>query len=470
MNIEDLIREANPVRTSDLAAGDSPPAQRALAQILQAHAAPTAARRSRPSRRGRKRTLITVGLAFTAAGAMAAVLVSALPGQAPHAAHHAAPAPGARARTAQPMTARQVLLTAAAHVVSTPATGRYWRVQQISGLTFPGGTKAHPYDISLEISYDQWNPKSAGRKYWLISQELGTVPATPADVTAWRAAESPTTWRSGQWDTRSNGGITTGGVPWARPLATTAAASAPGATWAVSDGTVGYVEGNLAGLKAAQFRQMPTSPQGVAAMLRHYYAATGCAAHAYCSAEDQIIWSEALFLLQDPVSAQVRSATFKVMASLPGVRLLGPMTDPLGRRGYALAAGPQDPGYPNFSPVRAVVIDPRTGSLLATEDIAPMPRNVQCMTIGTRGSADHGKPVTKVPIGRGKFITGMCIGPSYEGRSYQGQVDDFTVLVKAGWTNASPVLPRSTHEDLPGFPGLPPAGDPPGLPALRPTP
>jgi hypothetical protein len=43
-------------------------------------------------------------------------------------------------------------------------------------------------------------------------------------------------------------------------------------------------------------------------------------------------------------------------------------------------------------------------------------------------------------------------------------VDDFTVLVKAGWTNASPVLPRSTHEDLPGFPGLPPAGDPPGLP------
>lgn len=404
--------------------------------------------------------MITVCLTAAAAGAAAVALVLAVPGAVQRPSHGRLPRPGAHAGTAQPATARQVLLTAAAHVTSTPATGRYWRVRVITGLTFPGGTKAHPYDISLDISYDQWNPRSAGQKYWLISQELGTVPATPADASAWRAAGSPTTWRSGQF-----GGMTMG-APWTRPLYASTAASAPSATWTVSDGTVGYVEGDLAGLKAAQFRQMPTSQRGVAAVLRHYYAATGCPRHpASCSPEDQFTWTDALALLQDPVSARVRSATLKVMASLPGVRLLGPVTDPLGRSGYALATDslvPGDTAY--YHPVHAMVIDPRTGSLLATEDIAPMPRNVQCRTLAAAdGAAGRGKPVVKLHIPHGKQITLACVGPSYEGRSYSGQVDEFTVLVSAGWTNASPALPSSTQQGL-GFPGLPPGGDAPGLP------
>src|SRR5262249_58495514 len=74
MNIEDLIREANPVRASDVAAGDSARAQRTLERIL---GQPGAADRGRRSGRGRKRTMLTVGLAFTAAGAMVAVLLSA---------------------------------------------------------------------------------------------------------------------------------------------------------------------------------------------------------------------------------------------------------------------------------------------------------------------------------------------------------------------------------------------------------
>lgn len=397
---------------------------------------------------------------MAAAGAAAVALVVAVPGAVQRPSHGRLPRPGARAGTAQLPTARQVLLTAAAHVTSAPATGRYWRVRVVTGLTFPGGTKAHPYDISLDISYDQWNPMSAGEKYWLISQELGTVPATSADATAWRAAGSPTTWRSGQ------SGDLTESSPWTRPLYATTAASPASATWTVSDGTVGYVEGDLAGLKAAQFRHMPTSPGGVAAVLRHYYIATGCARHpSSCSPEDQFTWTDALFLLQDPVSARVRSATLKVMASLPGVRLLGPVTDPLGRSGYALATDSLLPGGTAFyHPVHAVIIDPRTGSLLATEDIAPVPRNVQCRSLTAADDpAGRGKPVVKLRIGHGKQVTLACVGPSYEGRSYQGQVDEFTVLVSAGWTNASPVLPSSTQQGL-GFPGLPPGGDAPGLP------
>lgn len=294
----------------------------------------------------------------------------------------------------------------------------------------------------MATGYDQWNPKSPGQKEVEITQQLPTRPATPADTEAWRAAGAPTTWHSGQFSYRSRNDGYLADVPWVTNLAASAVAAAPSATWTVSDGTIGYVEGNQAGLNAAQFGQMPTRPRAVAALLRHYADQTYCVQHpsSGCSSADQIVWLEALFLLEDPVSAPVRSATFKVMASLPGVRLLGPMTDPLGRSGYGLAAGPQDPGSQNYNPVKAVVIDPATGSLLATEDIGPIPRSVRCMT-------------TQYIGGREK-----CIGESYLGRSYQGQVDEFVALVGAGWTDASPSLPRSTQEDPHGFPGLPPAG------------
>jgi hypothetical protein len=463
MSIEDLIREANPVKTSDLAAGDSPPAQRALAQILRDHPAPGAAGRRRRARRGGKPALITAALAATAAGVTAVGLVLAVPGAAHRPAPTAAPAPRAHPGKAQFTTAREVLLAAATHVAPAPVTGRYWRVQQITGETWPGGTKAHPYDISLSTRYDQWNPRSPGEKEWEITQQLGTRPATPADAAAWRAAGSPTTWRSGENITkRSQIGQDPGGYPPRMgALAATTAASAPSASWTVSDGTVGYVEGDLPGLNAAQFRRMPTSPRGVAALLRHYMLKTYCGQHNFsgCSTPVQFVWSEALELLEDPVSAPVRSATFKVMAALPGVRLLGPMTDPLGRRGYGLAAGgpesDQSAGVWNPS-VSAIVIDPRTGSLLAMEDIGPMAGNELCTVIDAGVVLKDAKaPIVSLPEG-----TGECVGSAYDGRSYQDQVDAYVAWVGAGWTNASPVLPRSTQQAV-QFPGLPPVGGPP---------
>jgi hypothetical protein len=87
-----------------------------------------------------------------------------------------------------------------------------------------------------------------------------------------------------------------------------------------------------------------------------------------------------------------------------------------------------------------VVIDLATGPLLATEDIGPMPASAHCMTF----QYTHGQQ--------------GCIGPSYLGRTYQGQADESVALVSAGWTNASPSLPRSIHEDPTASLGLPPAG------------
>lgn len=96
--------------------------------------------------------------------------------------------------------------------------------------------------------------------------------------------------------------MTPGGYPvqWTYPLAATTATSSRSASWDVSDGTVGFVEGDLAGLTAAQFRRMPTRPRQVKALLRQYAVRAHCR-NAGCSSVDQLIWSEALMLLQDPV-------------------------------------------------------------------------------------------------------------------------------------------------------------------------
>lgn len=460
MNIEDIIRAANPVRTADLPGGDSPASRHTLEQVLaQADAAEGSVRRPRrprgprrPRRAGRW-TLATVAVAAAAATAVT-VLVSLSPGPAPRPAAGVRPSRGpshpvqrpVHRPAAPPVSARQVLLSAAehvstAHVSSGPASGNYWRVRLIGGYTFPAGTAAHPYDITVLTSADQWNPRTPGVKEWDISQNLGARPATPADAAVWRAAGSPPSWHSGQSIRAKNSWQAGFPVQWMDTLAaTTSASPTTTASSTVSDGTVGYVEGDLHGLDAAQFAAMPTSQRGVAKVLDDYYAQlTFCSQNpGKCSTKDQIIWAEAVMLLQDPVSPQVRAATFRVMAGLPGVRTLGPMTDPLGRTGYALAPAGQDPNPvpQNFNPLKVILIDPQTGSLLATEELGPMPRTLQCLSFDSHN---------------------RCAGSAYEGRSYPNQVDDFVAVVSESWTDATPAPPPPSRwtPNL-GFPGLPP--------------
>ena len=191
-----------------------------------------------PAGPGRRRKLFTAGLAVLAAGATAAALVFAVPREAPRKRADATPSadatPHASAPTTvhpprgEPATAREVLLTAAAHVLASRTTGAYWRVQVVSGTIWPGGTRAHPYDISVATGYDQWNPKSPGQKEVDIARPLGTRPATAADAAAWRAAGSPASWR---YSYRT--GDLTLGAPWGGnlwPAVATTAAQSPTAS------------------------------------------------------------------------------------------------------------------------------------------------------------------------------------------------------------------------------------------------
>jgi hypothetical protein len=64
-------------------------------------------------------------------------------------------------------------------------------------------------------------------------------------------------------------------------------------------------------------------------------------------------------LAETPTSAQLRAALYRVLATTPGIRLLGRTRDSIGRSGIALAVNVQDAEL-------EMIIDPTTGQLLQT--------------------------------------------------------------------------------------------------------
>jgi hypothetical protein len=64
-------------------------------------------------------------------------------------------------------------------------------------------------------------------------------------------------------------------------------------------------------------------------------------------------------LAEAPTSASVRAALYRVLATTPGIRLLGRTRDSIGRYGIALAVNVEDARL-------ELMIDPTTGELLQT--------------------------------------------------------------------------------------------------------
>lgn len=313
------------------------------------------------------------------------------------------------------LTAHQVLLTAAEHAATAPATtGRYWRVDETEAQLLPAGTMAHRYDIFIMTRADQWSAKAAGERSWYIWQTLPVRLDTPADVAAWRAAGSPSKWIYG------------GG---AKRLTYTLSAQAPGASWQVSDGTVGYIEGDEAYLTAAQFAALPAAAPWLKEVLVGYAMKMWSARHpsAGGATVNQLVWSEALALLTDPVTPRVRAAAFTVMAGLPGVRSLGRMHDPLGRTGYGLGLGPSTATSVGE---QFALIDPKAGLLLGTTIVG---RPDVCFS--------YQRPGCKTGVPAGVDLVQNSI--PYYGRSNfgAGTPKFWTLVLTAAWTNARPPLP-----------------------------
>ena len=356
--------------------------------------------------------------AVGAAAAAVAVAVATVPGGAsgPGGTAPARPGPAGRAGDgagqAAGLSASQILLVAADKAALAPATGARWQLHTLSGgqvLTTGGYFIDHRYDTEL------WVPTAAAEPTWRIMHDLGARPATPADVAAWKQAGAPTRWtiplrkltpdeqRQQAEKIQINRKLNPNGPLIRAPKAQTmtAAGGAPFAAREDSHGTVGVIANKPRTL--AEVAALPTDPAALQAWLEREIRAgyrrdggTGRSMSADLFEQGMQIASHL------PVSPALRSATFRMLASLPGVRAVGQVRDPLGRAGYAVGLPEKSGGAVNE---QRLILDLRTGATLAWEVVV------------------------------------LAAYPADPHSAQAGQVATYEVTVGAGWTNARPKLP-----------------------------
>jgi hypothetical protein len=444
-------KKPNVTRTeADLMAAFAELEQRApsASPVWRAIHAATEPRRSRDRRR--RSRWVTGGFATAAVGAGTAValMLMLMPGGT--AGRHETTTLGRPARPAVapavPPTARQVLLLAAAHVSTAPTSGNYWHLSAVSGSVEPPGTKAHPYDIVWENPTAVWLSKHPGKLSWELANAgwySHAAPMTAADQAAWRASGSPSGWYPNQsW----NGAFNDRVGPVSRSY-----------RWQVADGVVGYTESNLSGLSATSFAKLPADVTGLRRYLVGVAKSMGVAQGAKNEDEvvDALVWNEALNLLVDPVSDQVRASAYRVMAALPGVTTLGLIRDPFGRQGYGLRSA-QSSLLPGNNGIGAI-IDPATGALLDTN----RHNSADGTNYGERVCHGRGAPANLSPLGmdpwfqqhRGlsdaqinRLLWHYCpYVVQYYGRPYSGLLDNYTAFFASGWVTALPHVPPATQ-------------------------
>ncbi|GGK97059.1 hypothetical protein [Streptomyces flaveus] len=81
---------------------------------------------------------------------------------------------------------------------------------------------------------------------------------------------------------------------------------------------------------------------------------------------DRTTWMlrQAANLITMPVKSGTRAAAYRLLADLPGIRVQGSVTDPLGREGIGITL-PDNPETPLGSVEERLVVDASTGALLA---------------------------------------------------------------------------------------------------------
>ncbi|HMG62089.1 MAG TPA: CU044_5270 family protein, partial [Streptosporangiaceae bacterium] len=287
---------------------------------------------------------------------------------------------GARAGAGPDGPGRGVLLTAARTAARTggpavpPAGARYWLTRSQVGNFLRVGPRGHPYAILEKASDQRWYARAPQGPSPDLTQNLGVQFASAADAAAWRRDGSPASWPVGQ-DTSV-----------AQP---TGAANGSDSRIAAGRGrlTLGEVFfgpapfsfGGGPLLSAAGLRALPADPARLRNLiLRGWNRFEGVDREEY-------LFEFTPGLLTLPVTPAVRAALYRMLASLPGVKSLGPVTDAGGRAGVAVALTGRYSGcgqesvlhrdggteeYPAFASCtveQRLVIDPASGMPLAQE-------------------------------------------------------------------------------------------------------
>ncbi|MBC6457586.1 CU044_5270 family protein [Actinomadura sp. HBU206391] len=300
------------------------------------------------ARRKPKITLLTGGLGLTAAGAAVAVAMAVSGTGTP------AGTSDVRAK-ATPASAQTVLLAAATRAETAPTKGAYWHVRTVEAERNPAPGRT--YVLEQRRTSETWIPSDAAESTWLLGQELGTRPATAADAEAWRRDGSPTSFP----------------VPGSKCVLTKRSCAVPKMRpAAASKMPERYGVGRLGNsmLTITQARALPSDPARLKVLLIKRLSGGNA------KIDRNIVLFEmgTALLSRLPVSAEVRAASYRMMAALPGVRSHGSVKDVLGRSGQAVSMTGEDRGI-----TERLIIDSETGLPLAIERVR----------MGTRGAADQ---------------------------------------------------------------------------------
>ncbi|MEO3784904.1 CU044_5270 family protein [Actinocorallia sp. B10E7] len=368
---DDLLQALAATRPDLDPAPDQARRDRDLARAL---ASPATAHPAR--RRGRSRWKV-LGLGVVAAGTVVAVVATT--GTTP-------PTPQSRPSGTEaapaPLSAREILLAAGASSLKAPANeGDFLYTHWISGrqLSIPG----KDYLLDSRMEQEMWRAKEPGHYQYMINRRLGTTLASPADEEAWKADGSPRSWTFEVPPLMSpSGGMIKSMDPVRIKLEP--AATAPDVWRHVSDFGVGRIGSRLA--TPENLAELPTDPKALYDRLLHELTAMADAApkeHQADLAEHRYLFSWEIFrwgvdlIARFPVSPALRSAAFGMLSYIPGVESRGETTDPLGRKGQAIALTDQtDSGsVQNGKLIKegtlfdtVLIIDPSTGTALATVD------------------------------------------------------------------------------------------------------
>lgn len=313
MAVKDIIRQLAEARPHHLGGTGQVDRSTRTSELNRAFAQPRETARRR--RRGR---LILPLVAVGAAGAAAVALV-VVPGTTPAGTGHNAPSPHAL---------NGILL--AAHNAETLPTGEYWFADEVMADSYVVQAKTGDYAVSAFGSEDfRWTAAKVSGGDGGASRDLAFRPVSAADNAAWRRAGSPTTLRvrvDDHYDTlRSTPGRW---KAWRSKL-----------LGGSSDSSGGRFQ---LGLTVEQLEKLPTDQERLAELLFRSDKIFGKrvpssgAAGTRWTALDKLNLVRAM--LNGPVTPRSQAALMRVLRAQPGIREIGPVTDPLGRKGVALAA------------------------------------------------------------------------------------------------------------------------------------
>ncbi|MBE1532053.1 hypothetical protein [Actinomadura algeriensis] len=347
---------------------------------------------------------LKAGLGLVAAGAAAAVAISAIGSGDP------SPAEGTQAGGPQGQIdlGRQAVLVAAENAAKQE-TGKYFFTEHVSGQSYVVPAETGAYAIAgarsatfvsagLEPGADvTFHESFPGPKLW-----------TPADEAAWTKAGSPSqvkVWSSDKWLTFN---------------------MADKGPWKL-DGTNTQQEW-LGQYTLEELQNLPTDPKKLAEEAfdpeqteAGLLEARGQKVPENLQTEEFVAASKIRTVgwrLSDlPVPPKVRAALMKALMAEPGVKAVGETTDPLGRKGVALTSGsrsyevtgefgtpPENQG--TYESRQEIVFDKATGNALAMQNVLTKP------------------------------------GGPYKDRE-PGFIIDYTAIRDMGWSDTKPAPPKN---------------------------